>query len=158
MSLGRALGVGDGVGVQGALGDADQGVPESGAVVAGVVGPTCAAESAVVLVDRGLWAGEREERRLEQSAVLEGAAALEADAAGAVVGDRQVSVGMGCAVLAVELGLELPVDPVGVDHRQEVAAGLGELGGVQRAGVGQQRGLCPAPQQWRPGGRRRCGR
>src|SRR3954447_4899289 len=66
---GDGVGVGDPVGVQGVLGERYEGVPDAGAVVAGV--PALLAGFAGVLVDGegGLGSGQRQERCLEEGAV-----------------------------------------------------------------------------------------
>ncbi len=138
-----AVGVGGQVGGQGVLGQADQGVPESGAVVARVPWPWAVR---AVAGGRVGWrprdrCGEREEGGLEGGGVLEGAAAAEAYAAGAVLGDREVAAQVRGPVGAVEGFLGVAVGAVGVDHLEEVAGGPGQVGGVEPAGRLEQHRL-----------------
>ena len=91
----------------------------------------------------GGGAGQRQQGGLQQGAVLDRAAAFEADPAGAVVGDRQVPVGVGGACFAVELGLQCAVHAVGVDDGEQVASGAGQVGGVEPGRVADQGLLRP---------------
>ena len=54
---------------------------------------------------------------------------------------------MGGAFLAFQCGFEPAVDGVGVDHLDQVPARLGELGGVEVAGLAEQDLLPAAPDQ-----------
>ncbi len=148
-SGGGAVGLGRQVGVEAVLGQGDQGVPESGAVVTGV--PGCPAGTGfpgrlVGDVGVGLWcgAGEGEEGGVEEGAVLGGAAAADPDPAGPVGVDREVSVQVRGAFLAVQRRFESAVDGVGVDHLDQVPTRPGQLGGVEALGVGEHELLPPA--------------
>jgi hypothetical protein len=48
---------------------------------------------------------------------------------------------VGGPLLALQLAFEVAVGAVGVDHPDQVPARLGELGGIQRPGVGEQLGF-----------------
>ena len=74
-----------------------------------------------------------------------------ADAAGAVLGDGQVPAEVGGAVLGVEVPSGLAFGAVGVDDVDEVAGGLGEVGGVQPPGLVEQ-GLLGQLAEVRVGG------
>ena len=133
------------------VGGGDQGVPEPGAVVAGVEvllpGPRVGRLGRGS--GRGLDSGqvERQQRGHQQGAVLGRPAALQADAAGAVLADREVAVQVGGAFLTFQLGLEAAVDGVGVDDLDQVPPGSGELGGVEVSGLADQDLLAAAADQ-----------
>ena len=142
-----AVGGGYAVGVQGVLGELDQGVEHAGAVVAGV-GLHFAAGGVRVDggVDGGRGLGEGEQGGAEHGAVLGAAAALDPDPAGAVLGDREEPAGVRGAFLAVEGGLVAALGTVGVDDLGEVSGGAGQLGGVEPPGLLQQHLLAPGSQ------------
>ena len=119
----------------------DQGVPHPGTGVARVADQLPV--EPVVVVDRGCGCGERHERGFEEGAVLGGSAALDPDPAGSVGCDREVSAQVGGTFLAVQLPLELPVHRVGVDHLHQMAAGAGEVGGIEAPGMLEQGGFSP---------------
>ena len=150
---GDGVGVGDPVGVQGVLGERYEGVPDAGAVVAGV--PAFLAGFAGVLVDvvravGGSGSGQREERCFQQGAVLGGPAAPDPDPTGPVGDDRQAAVQMRGAFLTFQGGFEPAVGGVGVDDLDQMPARLSQLGGVQGAGVAEHQ-LLPPPAGPLPG-------
>ncbi len=120
----------------------DQGVPEPCAVVAGVHRLLAGLRR---VHGRG-GGGEREQRGLEGGGVLEGAAALEPDPAGTVLGDREEPAQVRTAVLAVEVLLGVAFGPVRVDHAGQVAGGPGQLGRGEQPGLLEQEHLRPGPQ------------
>jgi len=97
-------------------------------------------------IGRGGGGGEREQGGLEGGGVLDAAPAAEADAAGAVLGDRQEPVEVGGPVGAVEVAFGGGVGPVGIGDREQVPGGLGEVGGGQPGGLVQEQGLGAVPQ------------
>ena len=134
---GDGVGVGDPVGVQGVLGERYEGVPDAGAVVAGV--PAVSLRFAGVLVDvaargavGGLGSGEGEEGCLEEGAVLGGPAAADPDPTGPVGDDRQGAVRGGRRVPRVPGRLR--------------ACGRRRRGRRPRPGAGP-----PWPARWRSG-------
>ncbi len=126
----------------------DEGVPQAGAVVAGV---------AVLLpglrvlwsvwVGGGVGAGQRQQGGEEEGAVLGRAAAPDPDSAGPVGADREVAGQVGGAFLPLRAGFEPAVDGVGVDHRGQVPSRPGELGGIQARRLAEQDLLPPAADQ-----------
>ena len=131
-----AVALGGQVGGQGVLGTLDQGVPAAGRRGRGgrgLAGP-----------GGGDRCGEREQGGAEEGGVLGAAAALDPDAAGAVGGDGEEPVEVGGAFLAVQLAFEGRSVAVGVDHVEDAASGLGEVGGVEPAGFLQQHVFGPA--------------
>jgi hypothetical protein len=103
------------------------------------------------VVDPGHWAGEGEQGCFEEGAVLDRAAALDPDPAGTVVTDPQEPGVVRGPLLTGELTLQAPVYGVGIDDLDQVASGLGQLGGIQRPGVVDQDRLALGPQH-RAGG------
>ncbi len=101
----------------------------------------------VVFVDGGCGCGQRHERGFEEGAVLGGSAALDADSAGAVADDGEVSAQVGGAFFAVQLPFELPIHGVGVDHMHQMASSAGEVGGIEAPGMLEQGGFTPAPDR-----------
>ena len=125
----------------------DQGVPEPGAVVAGVD----------VLLAGGVAGpgpvpgrGEREQRGPQGGGVLDGAPAADPDPAGAVLERSTGSgaeVGGPVALLQFLLGRRGIALAFGVDHGEQVAGGLGQVGrGQGPDGIVEQQGLGPVPQ------------
>jgi hypothetical protein len=147
---GGAVGLRWQVGVQAVSGQADQGVPHPGPVVARVVDqvPVFVAVFVAVFVVDGRGRGrQRQEGGGEEGAVLGGASALQTDPARAVGGDGQEPVVVGGAFLARQLSLQLPVGGVGVDHVHQVPPGPGQLTGVQRPGVVEQGPFAAGPDR-----------
>ena len=136
-----AVGVGGQVGGQGVGGGGDQGVPEPGAVVAGVD-----VLLAGVRVQGRCRGGEREQRGPQGGGVLDGAPAADPDPAGAVLGDREVAAQVGGPVALLELLLGVAVGPLGIGHREQVPRGLGEVGGVEPGRLVEEQGLGPPAQ------------
>ena len=95
-------------------------------------------------VGGGCGAGERHEGCFDQCSVLGGAAAGDPDPTGPVVGDREVSVQVRGSFLTLQGGLESAVHGVGVDDLDQMPAGFGELGGVQRRRVADHQPLAAA--------------
>ena len=139
------MGVGWQVGVQGVLRGLDQGVPHPGTGIARVADQLPV--EPVVFVDRGCRCGERHERGFEEGAVLGRSAALDADAAGSVARDREVSAQVRGTFFAVQLPFELPIHRVGVDHMDQMASGAGEVGGIEAPRMLEQGGFTPAPDR-----------
>ena len=136
-----AVGLGRELGVQGVLGGLDQGVPQPGAVVAGVA---FGLAGRVVGVQGRCGLGLGQQGGEEDLAVLGRSAALDPDPAASVVGttERNRSQVRG-AFLAVQGGLGGAFGAVGVDHRGEVPAGPDQLGRGQRPGL-RRAGTCSA--------------
>ena len=116
---GGGVGLGDPVGVEGVLGEGDQGVPQAGAVVAGVAElgagfPGLRVDVAACGVG-GCGSGEGEEGGGEEGAVLGRAAAADPDPTGPVRGDRQGPAQVGGAFLPLQRCFEAAVEAVGVD-------------------------------------------
>ena len=86
----------------------------------------------------GFGCGEGDQGGLDQGGVLGRAAALEPGTAGVVVGDREVPTQVRDAVEPVEGLFVAAVLAVGVDHTQEPAGELLQVGGVQRLGLTEQ--------------------
>ncbi len=114
----------------------DQGVPGAGAVVAQV-----AAGLAAVRVGPRQRRGQRVEGGLDDRGVLDRAPATHADAAEAVVGDGEEPAQVRRPLQPVQRGLLGAGGAVGVEHLEQVVAGLAQLGGVQRGGLVEQHPL-----------------
>ena len=137
------VGVGGQVGGQGVLAGQHQRVPHPGAVVTHVLDVPVA-----VLVRRrgGGGLGERQEGGLDPGGVLDGAAAPDPDAAGTVLGEGEEPAEVRGAVLPLQVLLGLAFGALGVDDVDEVARGLGEVGGVQPPGLVEQLLLRQLPE------------
>ena len=110
-------------------------------MVAGV-----AAGLAAVGVGAGQRCCERVEGGLDDRGVLDGAAAADSDAAEAVVGDGEEPAQVRGPLQPVQCGLLGAGGAVGVEHLEQVVAGLAQLGGVQRRGLVEQHPLRLVPQ------------
>jgi hypothetical protein len=93
-----------------------------------------------------LGCGQGDQGGLDQGGVLGGAAALDPGAAGLVGGDGEVPGQVGGAFEAVQGLFVAAFVALGVDHGEQSAGELLEVGGVQSFGFGEQ-DLHPAGPQ-----------
>ena len=137
------------VGGQGVVGDLDEGVPQAGAVVARVGGlPAVGSRGS----SGGLRLGQRQQGGLEDRGVLDGAAAAEPHAAGAVLDDGEEPAVVRGPVGPVQVLLGLALGLLRVGDLDQVLGRLGQVGGVQPGRPRRAGPPHPAPGPRRRGG------